>query len=179
MKYCKIANHEMYTLYEDGKVYSEKLGIFLKHRKNRNGYLIVALDKEQLSIHRLVALHFIPNPYAYSQVNHINGNKEDNHVSNLEWCSAQQNMLHALKTNLRKGWIPTSTKQELVNQYLNGKTIAELVKDFPKTHPSTLSGMLRRQAKKDGLEKEWKEESKRKRKIVACKNLEIINAKNY
>ena len=179
MKYCKIANHEMYTLYEDGRIYSEKLGIFLKPRKNRNGYLIVALDTEQLSIHRLVALHFIPNPYTYSQVNHINGNKEDNHVSNLEWCSAQQNILHALKTNLRKGWIPTSTKQELVNQYLNGKTIAELVKDFPKTHPNTLSRMLRDQAIKDGLEKEWKEESKRKRKIVACKNLEKINAKNY
>lgn len=63
MKYCKIAHHEMYLLYEDGKVYSEKLGIFLKPRKNLNGYLIVTLDKEQLSIHRLVAKHFIPNPY--------------------------------------------------------------------------------------------------------------------
>ena len=57
--------------------------------------------------------------------------------------------------------------------------ITELVKDFPKTHPNTLSKMLRDQAIKDGLEKEWKEESKRKRKVVACKNLEKINAKNY
>lgn len=179
MKCCKIAHHEMYTLYEDGRVYSEKLGIFLKPRKNTNGYLIVTLDKEQLGLHRLVALHFIPNPYSYSQVNHINGNKEDNYISNLEWCSAQQNITHALKTNLRKGWIPISTKKELVNQYLSGKTIKELAQNFPKTHPNTLSRMLREQAKKDGLEIEWREESKRKRKIVACKNLEKINDKNH
>ena len=54
-----------------------------------------------MSVHRLVALTFIPNPQNKKQVNHINGNKEDNTVPNLEWATAQENVIHALNTKLR------------------------------------------------------------------------------
>lgn len=53
-------------------------------------------------VHRLVAETFISNPNNYPCVNHINGNKKDNHVDNLEWCSYSQNTLHAYKTGLIK-----------------------------------------------------------------------------
>lgn len=178
MNCCKIAHHEMYILYEDGRVYSEKLGIFLKPRLNPNGYLIVNLDRQQLSLHRLVCKHFVPNPYDYEQVNHKDGNKQNNHFSNLEWCTAQQNIEHALKTNLRKGFIPVSVKKELLSKVLAGATVLELSRDFPKTHPNTLNKMLREQAIKDGLLEQWTNEAKRKRKLVAKANLEKANAKN-
>lgn len=53
-------------------------------------------------IHRLVAESFIPNPYNKLEINHIDGNKANNHVSNLEWVTHLENMQHALKTGLWK-----------------------------------------------------------------------------
>lgn len=67
----------------------------MKQVKNRNGYLQVGLCKNGKmilkSVHRLVAVAFIPNPNNYPQVNHINENKEDNRVDNLEWCTRKYN----------------------------------------------------------------------------------------
>jgi len=51
-------------------------------------------------IHRAVALAFIENPNKYSEINHIDGNKLNNKVTNLEWCSRQQNIDHAYSTGL-------------------------------------------------------------------------------
>jgi len=71
------------------------------------GYLIVSLrDKSKRksdSIHRLVALAFIPNPENKPEVNHINGDKKDNRVDNLEWVTRSENFLHAYRTGLNKG----------------------------------------------------------------------------
>lgn len=65
------------------------------------GYLSVALLKENKPttylIHRLLATHFIPNPLNYNLVNHKDGNKTNNLLDNLEWCSASQNAIHAVE----------------------------------------------------------------------------------
>lgn len=70
--------------------------------KNNRGYLWVTLYKngadKKCLIHRLVAEAFIPNPDNLSQVNHINENKTDNRVDNLEWCSAIYNMNYGERT---------------------------------------------------------------------------------
>lgn len=50
-------------------------------------------------IHRLVADAFIPNPHGFDEVNHLDGNKSNNSVSNLEWCSCEQNKNTLLKIN--------------------------------------------------------------------------------
>lgn len=176
MKCMAIANHECkYVIFENGTIKSLINNNILKPSKNPNGYLVVSLDKEQLSVHRLVATHFIANPYGYSQVNHKNGNKGDNRVENLEWCSAEQNIQHALQNGLRTGFIAYDVKVSLMNRTIAGELIADLVKELPNTHPNTLSKMLRQTAKKEGLELEWKNAMKTRRKSVAIRNLGKIN----
>jgi len=57
-------------------------------------------NQKPKQIHRLVAEHYIPNPGKLPQVNHIDGNRNNNHVDNLEWCTPKQNMEHAMKHGL-------------------------------------------------------------------------------
>ena len=73
--------------------------IILKPAASRKGYLMVGLYKNRkripVNIHRLVAKHFLHNPDNKEQVNHIDGDKTNNLVRNLEWCSCQDNIIHA------------------------------------------------------------------------------------
>lgn len=72
----------------------------LKQYKDRNGYMYVTLQKDKnrktIKVHRLVAEAFIENPNKYPCVNHIDSNRINNDVSNLEWCTYKQNIQHAL-----------------------------------------------------------------------------------
>ena len=94
-----------YIVYKDGKVFSEKSRKFLTPWKNKAGYLYLNLFFRNISIrksvHCIVAETFIPNPENKPQVNHKDGNKENNDVSNLEWVTQSENNLHAIKNNLR------------------------------------------------------------------------------
>jgi hypothetical protein len=77
----------------------------LKQTKNSSGYYKVELYKNKKSkifyVHRIVAMAFIPNPKNKSEVNHIDGNKLNNNVSNLEWNTISENQKHAIKHKLR------------------------------------------------------------------------------
>lgn len=82
-----------------------RAGKTLKQGKDNKGYMTVVLcaNKQQTKkVHRLVASAFLPNPENKPQINHINGNKQDNRTDNLEWCSQSENMLHAWATGLQK-----------------------------------------------------------------------------
>lgn len=77
----------------------------LKTRLNRHGYLQVVLSKNKSytkTIHRMVAEAFIPNIKNKPQINHIDGDKTNNCVSNLEWATRQENMQHAYHKLKRK-----------------------------------------------------------------------------
>jgi hypothetical protein len=71
----------------------------------KDNYQRIVLMKENIKnrymVHRLVAITFIQNPEEKSFINHIDGNKSNNVVSNLEWCTASENMIHADLTGLR------------------------------------------------------------------------------
>ncbi len=71
----------------------------MKPYRNKKGYLKIDLCKDgeryKKRVNRLVAEAFIPNPYNLPQVNHKDGNKENNSVSNLEWCTNKENHEHA------------------------------------------------------------------------------------
>lgn len=68
-----------------------------------DGYCRFAVKKKKYRLHRALALAFIPNPLNLPQVNHKDGNKLNNSLDNLEWCSAQGNIQHAYDKGLMKG----------------------------------------------------------------------------
>lgn len=89
------------------KLGRKKTGINRKISKEQDGYSYINLigdDSKTKSyfIHRLVAGAFEIGGSEKIQINHIDGNKNNNHVSNLEWVTASENSIHALKTGLRK-----------------------------------------------------------------------------
>ena len=77
----------------------------MKQHCDKNGYLHVGLSGggkyTTRSVHRLVALAFIPNPFGYKEVNHIDGSKLNNAVSNLEWCSRSHNISETFRLGLK------------------------------------------------------------------------------
>ena len=66
------------------------------------GYQRVGTGGSSTSVHRMVAETWIPNPNHYRDVNHINGDKDDNRVENLEWVTHSENLRHAFRTGLKK-----------------------------------------------------------------------------
>lgn len=82
-------------------------GKILKPTTTRNGYKMIVLSKDgkfkYQTIHRLVATAFIPNPENKPTVNHKDGDKSNNHVDNLEWCTSSENNSHAYRIGLKKG----------------------------------------------------------------------------
>ena len=88
-----------YFVTEDGEVINSK-GKTIKGEISNKGYRRVSLSNgslkhKKLSVHRLVAETYIPNPHNYPEVHHKNENKLDNNVSNLEWCTTLDNLLHS------------------------------------------------------------------------------------
>ena len=129
----------------------------------------------QIGVHRLVALHFIPNPYQHPLVNHLDGIKSHNKQTNLEWADHIRNAQHALEYGLRAGFMSHTEKSALVLRVLSGELIRDIAFSIGRREES-LSGMLRRHAEKTGVGEAWSEEMKRRRKNVAIRNLEKVNA---
>lgn len=95
-----------YSISNKGEIYSIRQNKILKQKIDKYGYKVIILRDEQVKkhnifIHRLVAIYFISNPNNLPCINHKDGNKFNNHVDNLEWCTVKENNLHK-STTLRK-----------------------------------------------------------------------------
>ena len=106
-----------------GKTYKRFIkGKQIMSSKDLNGYLHVILHKNSkykiFRIHQLVAQMFISNPENKKQINHIDGNKQNNSVTNLEWVTIRENHIHAYKTGLHK-----APKKKCIQKDLEGNIL--------------------------------------------------------
>jgi len=163
--YVPIKNYEgIYGINKKGDVYSAFSGKHINTDVNNFGYKRVVLCsnkiKKRFFLHKLVAETFIPNNENKEQVNHKDGNKQNNNVSNLEWVTPSENILHAWSTGMlrvtpnyiqeRNRKIPVSDYKDLVEKYKNGSLdIKTLAKKYDVT-PSAIYNCVYKNLKNNG-----------------------------
>ena len=137
----------LYAVTEDGKVRSypkqhnrNRQGRFLRLHINPRGYITAQLCKNKIRyikvVHRLVAEAFIPNPENKPQVNHADGNKTRNIVSNLEWATNKENSTHAFETGICKK--PLTSEQVIeIRKLCKIKKYKEVAEQF-RIKPATI-----------------------------------------
>lgn len=187
-EYKEIIGHENYLIYNTGKIFSKNSNKFIKGSSNGKGYLKVTFGEKSYSIHRLVAEYFIPNPGCKSQVNHIDGNKKNNHVSNLEWVTPSENMKHAFKNGLNKISKERKEKAKKKIVQIDLKTnkqikIFDSADDIEKElgiHHGNIAGVCKGRRKSAGgfgwkyLEEDINKEFHSKKKVAKLKDGQII-----
>lgn len=142
----EIKNYEgLYTISNKGVIRSLYTGKIIKQYLNRYGYYQVRLYKNNkprnCTVHRLVAETFIPNIHNAESVNHIDGNKTNNKVENLEWCSSGENFRKAYhagliaKGNLNGNSIFNEEQVRFIRDaYKSGYSERRLARVFNTTH---------------------------------------------
>lgn len=108
----EIQNYDGYKIYEDGTIKSnvrnkDKNKYYVMKQHNSNGYKTIMLRSNEgkakiFRVHRLVAEAFVENPNNYPIINHIDGKKDNNHFTNLEWCTYSMNNKHAFYMKLKE-----------------------------------------------------------------------------
>jgi ribosomal 50S subunit-recycling heat shock protein len=154
----KVRSLNRSVIRSDGKEKNFK-GVVLKPSRDRDGYCQVSLSIKNKAttykVHRLVAMAFIGNKSTKLEVNHKNGIKHDNIVSNLEWVTHCENIKHAFSTGLishrgrRHPWAKLTDSQVKYIRSSNKKQI-ELARDF-ELNPKSIRQILSRVTYKEYL----------------------------
>lgn len=107
----------------DGIIHSKVTGKRMSYQIDKDGYLRfrfwVKRKAYKIAVHRLVALLYIENPNNYPVINHIDGNKQNNHKENLEWCTVKYNTNHAEKLGLRKHFTKKVIQKDFNDKIIN------------------------------------------------------------
>lgn len=122
----------LYSITEDGRIWSYYRNKWKKPQLDKDGYLTISLYKNRKRkgylFHRLVAQTYIPNPENKPEVNHKNGIKDDNRVEDLEWVTRKENSIHAYETGLTP--VPyVGVGEEHWNSKLTWKQVREIRKN--------------------------------------------------
>lgn len=152
-----------YLVSNFGTVYSNKSHIIMKQHFDKDGYKRVTLRKngkpKTFFVARLVAQAFISNPENKPQINHIDGNKRNNRVENLEWVTAKENVNHAWKTGLTHGTLGikfSTERREKMSELNKGKFIGEKNPMFGKHHTVESKKLMSEKRKSRECEKQCK-----------------------
>lgn len=175
----EIINFPNYLITKEGKVISKKSGNERKLDMNKRlGYFQIDLWKEnkrsKFYIHRLVAQAFIPNPSNLREVNHIDSDRSNNHVSNLEWVTSSDNCFHAIRAGRRDHMSRMSEQdiKHILDLVLQGYSYLYISQTLPGAYKVPfLSTKVRKYARTYNLEALLDEELKRQRLVRARNNL--------
>lgn len=99
----------VYTIDKDWNVYDSQWFILAQYSDDR-WYRMVHLSGKRKRVHRILWCIFISNPHNKKTINHIDGNKSNNKITNLEWCTQKENVQHAVKVLWRDLWYRRWTK---------------------------------------------------------------------
>ena len=103
-KWIELKENKNYEINENGFIRRKGTKKILRGGKSTNGYYTVSLcengKQKSYYIHRLIANNFLKNKNNYKEINHKDGNKYNNCIDNLEWCSRSDNIKHAYKNEL-------------------------------------------------------------------------------
>ena len=122
----QIQENPQYGVNEKGEIFNLRTKRKLKPWVS-NGYQYVRLGrKKRMKVHRIVAIAFLPNPQNLPVVNHIDENKLNNNVSNLEWCTHRENLMHGIHAPTKNIKIAQEkNKKKVIKCDLNGQAICE------------------------------------------------------
>lgn len=142
---------DRYWVTLSGKIWSDYIERFMTLQENRNGYiqcnLVLKEDNKKLrpTVHRLVNILFNYNEeYDVLQTNHLDGDKNNNHVDNLEWCTAKENINHALNIGLRDRYLDINAIEKICEEYERGETVFQVSKKYPEIPYKILEGIKHR-----------------------------------
>lgn len=147
---------------KDGALYPFKERVLAAHPHKDTGYIQVSLWKNNKGthhyVHRLIAIAHTPNPGNLKEVNHLDGNRQHNTVSNLEWVSRLGNAQHAIEQKLRMYTNKLTYDQfyDCLLSVINGESFGSLSQRTPYQVPF-LSVKVRKVAQELGLEHELNE----------------------
>lgn len=123
--FVEIEGFENYEVSNLGKVRNIKSGRILKPQPHKDGYLTHLLyennKQKRLYLHRIIATAFIDNPDEKPQVNHIDENKTNNDLSNLEWCTKRENIAHGTRTKR----VAEKLSKKVIQLDLNDNVLSE------------------------------------------------------
>ena len=184
MKLLPIPNFPAYLVSDDGRVFSEHKDGFLLAAPHKDvDYLQVSLWRDgkgtSFYVHRLVAQAFLPNPLKLLEVNHIDGDRQNNHFSNLEWVDRSGNAQHAVRTGLRTytNRMTFEEFEECLDSVIAGESYMDLSMRVPYKVPF-LSTKLREIARTKGLGGDLNEALRTQRASRNRKVLAVINSRN-
>lgn len=141
----QIYNYDNYMIDENGNIFNKTTNKYLKGSIGENGYKYYRLSqdnhKKMYYAHRLVAEHFLNNPNNFPVVNHIDGNKLNNNINNLEWVTYSENTKH---------WKDNSNGIRRQTEYYQEDLPNEIWKEFENYYVSSL-GRIRHKEKNNLL----------------------------